>query len=166
MHHSGLFLSMVCALLVAGALSPAVAAEQGQLTITPGRDVVALTLNLNRGDGVDYSWSADASVDFRLEDLAGTTTFVDRPGQVGSGTFQAPTDGAFTFSFRNRNTITVTVQWTVNLRGALTPTLGILLAASAIVVGGIVLVLVLRRQRTRPNRELANELATVRPASS
>ena len=149
MHHSGLFLSMVCALLVAGALSPAVAAEQGQLTITPGRDAVALTLNLNRGDGVDYSWSADASVDFRLEDLAGTTTFVDRPGQVGSGTFQAPTDGAFTFSFRNRNTISVTVQWTVNLRGALTPTLGILLAASAIVVGGIVLVLLLRRQRTR-----------------
>lgn len=151
MRRTGLGLFMVCALMTALAMNPAASAEQGQLTIGPTFDVTALTLNLNRGIAVDFSWSANGSVDFRIENEAGTITFVDRSGQVGSGTFDAPADGAFTFGFRNRNDFPITVQWTINSRLPMTVLASLI--AGVLVAGGVAAIFLIRRRRRKPTSD-------------
>lgn len=123
---------------------PALAtAEQGGITLGGNQDSVVLTLDLKTGDWVDYSWSASVSLDFRVENAGGTNTFVDRSGQVGSGAFQAPTDGSYRFEFRNQNNEAAGGQWAITKR-AESPVMLVLLAAVLAVAA--IAFLVLRRR--------------------
>ncbi len=153
MQRRGMTVPILCALLMALALSPAASAEQSQVTLGPGETVVVLTLTLGRGDAVDYSWSTNRSVNFRVENQAGNLMFVDQPGQVGSGAFSAPADGGFTFGFRNRNDFPVIVQWTINRQPSVPLVIGVIVAALLVVGGIAALALLLRRKRTPPPPE-------------
>ncbi|MFQ6013638.1 MAG: hypothetical protein ACE5LS_08380 [Thermoplasmata archaeon] len=62
---------------------------------------------------MEYSWSANGSVRFKIVSLVGMV-FVDITAQVGSGSFEAPTDGSYEFEFDNPNDVPVMVQWTIN----------------------------------------------------
>ena len=125
-------LSSCLLVLVASVLLPALAAaEQGSITLPGNGDSDVLTLDLKAGEWVDYSWSANVSVDFRIENAGGTNTFVDRAGQVGSGAFQAPTDGSYRFEFRNRNNDPASGQWTIAKRAEFSGLLVLLIAVLA-----------------------------------
>ncbi len=131
-------------------LSPLAAAEQSQITIPHNEKVVVLTLDLKRGDIVEFSWSANGSVTFRIEDLAGTQTFVDQVGQTGSGNWEVPADGSYVFQFRNTSDLfSVTVQWTVNHHSPLPPTSVYFLVALAIGVFAMAVFLTLRKKPPR-----------------
>lgn len=128
-------------------LAALAAAEGGGINLAANEDAVVLTLDLKAGEWVDYSWSANVSLDFRIENAGGTNTFVDRSGMVGSGAFQAPTDGSYRFEFRNRNDERASGQWTITKRAEL-PIVLLLLAAAA-AIAAVVLVF-LRRKGKKP----------------
>ncbi len=103
-------------LAVALLVIPIAVAEQGQIAIPLFGRVTVLTLDLKKGDIVDFSWSSNSSVTFRVENLTGDN-FVNRSGQTGSGNWEAPADGTYTFQFRNNNFSVAQVQWTIDRRG-------------------------------------------------
>jgi len=113
-------------------LVPLAAGDQGQITLPRGEHVTVLTLDLHRSDIIDYSWSANSSVTFRVENVTGANTFVDRAGQSGSGSWQAMADGTYTFEFRNTLDLAATVQWNIAIRPVLAATYVYLLLAGAV----------------------------------
>ncbi len=131
------------------AFSPLAAAEQGQITIPRTDRVTVLTLDLNQGDIIDFNWSANGSVTFRVENLAGTNTFVDRAGQTGSGNWEVMTDGSYTFELRNPSDFPVTVQWTVSRRPVLATSFVYSLVALAAGALALSAFFVLRKKRAK-----------------
>ncbi len=103
-------------LVVALLVIPIAFAEQGQIAISPFGRVTVLTLDLKKGDVADFNWSGNSSVTFRIENVTGDN-FVNQAGQTGSGNWEAPADGTYTFQFRNPNFSVAQVQWTVDRRG-------------------------------------------------
>ncbi len=103
-------------LAVALLVVPIAVAEQGEISISFFGRVTVLTLDLKKGDIVDYNWSGNSSVNLRIENLTGDD-FVDRSGQTGSGSWEVPADGTYTFQFRNNNFSVAQVQWTIDRRG-------------------------------------------------
>ena len=97
---------------------PIAVAEQGQITISASGRVTVLTLDLKRGDVIDFSWSGNNSVTFRIENRTGDN-LVNRSGQTGSGNWEVPADGTYTFEFRNTSFSVAQVQWTIERRGVL-----------------------------------------------
>ncbi len=131
---------------------PLAEAEQGQTLILANDRSTVLTLDLIQGDAVDFSWTANASVELRVQNLPGTVIFPARVGQIGSGNLQIPTDGTYTFQFRNPNPFAVTVQWTINRTPAPSPFPAVLIVAIlGIGILAAVLFLFLRR-RQPPSR--------------
>ena len=130
-------------------LTPLTAGEQGQITIPRTDKVVVLTLDLSKGDIVDFSWSANSSVTFRVENLAGTNTFVDRAGQTGSGNWEVMADGSYTFEFRNPSDLPVTVHWEITRRPVLAASLVYSLVALAIAALAFAAFIVLRKKHVK-----------------
>lgn len=151
MRKAGTTVFLACALALALAVSPLTTAEQDVITLQSEDDAVVLTLDLNQGDLVDYSWSADASLDFRVENVTGDTKFIDRSGQVGSGTFEVPADGTYTFEFRNRNDFAVTLEWTIDRRTEFPLPLFLSILIPVIAVAILVAVFLLTRRRRPPS---------------
>ncbi len=125
--------------------SPAVA-EQGAITLPAGGDATVLTLSLDQGGGVEYSWSADGSVRFKIVSLVGAMDFVDITAQVGSGIFEAPTDGSYVFEFDNPNDVPVMLQWTINRISDFPLLLVAALVGVALVVVAVAVLIWMRRR--------------------
>ncbi len=123
---------------------PIVVAEQGQIAIPADNRVTVLTLDLKKGDVVDFSWSGNSSVTFRVENLTGDN-LVNRSGQTGSGNWEAPADGTYTFQFRNTNQFWVQVQWTVDRRGVLPVTVVYFIVGFAAIAVAATAVYAMRR---------------------
>ncbi len=128
-------------------LVPLATGDQGQITVPRTDNVVVLTLDLKQGAIVDFSWSANGSVTFRVENLAGTNTFVDRAGQTGTGSWEVMADGSYTFEFRNPGEFPVTVQWTISERPVLAASLVYFLVALVVVAVAFIGFLLLRRKK-------------------
>lgn len=141
-----------CALAFFLILTPLAGAEQGQTVILANDRSTVLTLDLFQGDTVDFSWTANASVELRVQNLPGTVVFPARVGQIGSGTLQIPADGTYTFQFRNSNPFPVNLQWTITRNPTSSPLPAVLIVAIlGLGVLGSVLFLFFRR-RQPPSR--------------
>ncbi len=137
------------ALLSLSLLPALAAAEQGGILLAQNEKSTVLTLDLKAGEWVDFSWSANVSVDFRIEKVGAAAPLVDRPGQVGSGAFQAPADGSYRFEFRNRNDEAASGQWTITKRAEF-PLMLVLLAAVLAVAAAAFFVLRGRAKKGTP----------------
>lgn len=143
---------VACALLPFLLLIPLAGAEQGQIVLPANGRSTVLTLDLNQGDTVDFSWSGNASGEFRIQNFASGLVLVDRFGQIGSGTFQVPTDGTYIFQFRNPNDFSINLQWSIN-RNPSSP-LALVVIAAVVVIAILALVaLLFWRRRQPPSRE-------------
>lgn len=118
-------------------LVPLAAASQGQITIPRYSHATVLTLTLHQTDTIDYSWTANSSVTFRIENATGANTFVSIAGQTGSGTWQSAANGNYTFDFRNFLNSVATVQWNITIQPALPATYIYLILAGVIGVVSI-----------------------------
>ena len=115
-------------------LSPLVAADSAQITIPHDGRVTVLTLDLKRNDSVNFSWTANTSVTFQINDVLGNS-YVNQAGQSGSGNWNVPSDNSYVFDFRNSSGISAaSVQWTINHTTPISVTTSYLLAAVAIVL--------------------------------
>lgn len=133
--------------LVLVLLGGVVAAESGTVTILPGGRQDVLTLTLGSGETVDYSWTATGSVEFTIK--RAVTDELVSTGQVGSGSFTAPSDGTYVFTFRNRTPTTTSVTWSVDRR-AVSAGLWIFVALLAVLAALVAIGLWQRARRRRP----------------
>lgn len=149
MRSAGRPLLVASLFLLALALGSPAVAEQGAITLPAGGDATVLTLSLDQGGGVEYSWSADGSVRFKIGSLIGVMVFVDIAGQVGSGSFEAPTDGSYVFEFDNPNDVPVMLQWTIS-RISDFPLLlvAVLVGVALVAVAAVVFFWAWRKRRT------------------
>ncbi len=125
------------------------AGEGGEITLPAEDNVVLLTLNLERDERVDFSWSATASVTFEVENLAGTR-HLSREGQMGSGTFVVPATGTYVFALDNDNPFVVTSEWTVEKQQPL-PILLIGVVVGVVLALALLVFLWLRRRPRSPS---------------
>ena len=129
-------------------LSPLAVADSAQITIPHNGRVTVLTLDLKKNDSVSFSWTANASVTFQINDLAGNN-YVNQPGQTGSGSWNVPADNSYVFNFRNTNDASsASVQWTMNTAPASVSTTYLLIGIA--VVLAVVLVVVWTMAKRRP----------------
>src|SRR5260370_11978999 len=132
--------TIVTLFVLALILSPLAAGDSAQITIPHNGRVTVLTLDLKRNDSVSFSWTANTSVTFQINDLAGNN-YVNQPGQTGSGNWNVPADNSYVFNFINTSvTSNASVPWTINSTPASVSTsyllvgIAIVLAAAMIVV--------------------------------
>ena len=129
-------------------LSPLAAADSAQITIPHNGRVTVLTLDLKKNDSVSFSWTANVSVTFQINDLAGNN-YVNQQGQTGSGSWNVPSDNSYVFDFRNTSGISAaSVQWTINSTSAAISTTYLLIGVA--VVLAVVLIVVWTMVRKRP----------------
>ena len=115
-------------------LSPIAAADQASITIPHNGRVTVLTLDLKQNDNVSFSWTANASVTFQINDASGTN-YVSQVGQTGNGNWNVPADNSYVFTFHNTSNLnTVTVQWTINHSTPISVTTAYLLVGIAFVL--------------------------------
>ena len=106
--------TLVILLALALILSPLAAADQAQITIPHNGRVTVLTLALKQNDAVSFSWTANSSVTFQINDISGNNYF-SQAGQTGNGNWNIPSDNSYVFIFHNTSDLSaVTVQWTIN----------------------------------------------------
>ncbi len=126
--------TLAVAIALALILSPLAAADQAQITISHNGRVTVLTLDLKRDDTVSFSWTANASVSFQINDLSGNN-YVSQVGQTGNGNWNVPADNSYVFNFRNTSDLfAVTVQWTINHSTSISVTSAYFLVGIAIVL--------------------------------
>lgn len=95
-------------------LVPLAAADSAQITIPHNGRVTVLTLDLKHNDIVSFSWTANTSVTFQINNVTGNS-YVNQSGQTGSGSWNVPADNSYLFVFRNPSGISAaSVQWTIN----------------------------------------------------
>ena len=140
----GLLSLLVAALFVA--VPGTVAADSGATTLDAAQESSVAAFTLNAGDVVDYQYSSYA-VEFRIE-LEGFGTVFSSAGQATAGSFVAPQNGRYTFSFRNTGSYTTVVSWNVSPR---TPPINLILVGgvAAVVLAAVVGVALWRVKRPR-----------------
>jgi hypothetical protein len=132
MHLTVKLLSVVFAFALI--LSPLAAADQASITIPHNGRATVLTLDLKQNDNVSFSWTANASVTFQINDASGNNYLTD-VGQTGNGNWNVVSDNSYVFNFRNTNGLyTVTVQWTINHNTPISVTTAYLLVGIAFVL--------------------------------
>ena len=132
-------------------LSPLAAADSAQITIPHNGRVTVLTLDLKKNDSVSFSWTANASVTFQINDLAGNN-YVNQPGQTGSGSWNVPADNSYVFNFRNTNDLSsASVQWTINTTTAAISSTYLLIGLAVVLAVVLIVVWTIAKKRS-PSR--------------
>lgn len=134
----------IAGLLVLLAAGP-VAADSGVLTMNAGQETDVVTLTLRAGDVVEYQWSSGFPVGFRIERQGAGDAF-NTTSQATTGTFTAPSDGTYVFSFHSEGSFNV-VSWNINKRVDYTLFVAIGALAAVGVVGAILAVAMRARKR-------------------
>ncbi len=133
-------------------LSPLVAADQAQITIPHNGRVTVTTLDLKRNDTVSFSWTANASVTFQINDLFGNN-YVSQVGQTGNGNWNVPSDNSYVFNFRNPSDLfAVMVQWTINHSTPISATSAYFLVGIAIVLVAVMAVVWTMSKKHTPQK--------------
>ena len=132
-------------------LSPLAAADSAQITIPHNGRVTVLTLDLKKNDSVSFSWTANASVTFQINDLAGNN-YVNQQGQTGSGSWNVPADNSYVFNFRNPSDASAaSVQWTINSTSIAISTTYLLIGLAVALVVVLVVIWTMAKKRS-PSR--------------
>jgi hypothetical protein len=103
---AGLAVAIVFALVAGSA-----AADSGVLTLAAGQETVVASMALNAGDVVDWSYTSAGFTKFTIEQ-AGTEVF-STTSLIGTGKFTVPTNGQYTFGFRNTGDTPALVSYDV-----------------------------------------------------
>ena len=149
MLRSGKIVAVLFALALV--LSPLAAADSAQITIPHNGRVTVLTLDLKKNDSVSFSWTANASVTFQINDLAGNN-YVNQQGQTGGGSWNVPADNSYVFNFRNPSgTSSASVQWTINSTPS-SVTTSYLLIGIAVVLAVVLIVVWAMLKKRSPSR--------------
>lgn len=147
MFRSGKIIMVLFALALV--LSPLAAADSAQITIPHNGRVTVLTLDLKKNDSVSFSWTANASVTFQINDLVGNN-YVNQPGQTGSGSWNVPADNSYVFNFRNSNEASsASVQWTINNNPAAISTTYLLIGLAVALAAVLVVVWTVAKRRPK-----------------
>lgn len=134
-------------------LTPFAVADSAQITIPHNGRVTVLTLALKNGDSVSFSWTANASVTFQINDLLGNN-YVNQQGQTGSGSWNVPADNSYLFSFRNLSDASAaSVQWTINHSTSITTTYLLIGVAVFLAVVMIVIATMLKKHPSSRNQQ-------------
>lgn len=83
-------------------LTAYVASAHDLVVIPADDDVTVVTLTLEQGDKVDYSYTAQGPVKYEIA-LIGGSMEVSMSMLSASGQFEAPADGTYSFRFENLN---------------------------------------------------------------
>jgi len=102
--------------LLALALAVPALADSGATTLAAGEESSVATMTLRAGDSVSYQWSTGLSVEFAIE--RGGTEVFNTTGPVVSGSYTAPSDGTYVFSFRNHGAYLTIVSWNLQKHAA------------------------------------------------
>ncbi len=133
-------------------LSPLAAADQAQITIPHNGRATVTTLDLKRNDTVSFSWTANASVTFQINDLSGNN-YVSQAGQTGNGNWNVPSDNSYVFNFRNTSDLfAVTIQWTINHSTPISFTSAYFLVGIAIVLVAVMTVVWTMSKKHTPQK--------------
>lgn len=123
-------LAAVLLLLTGSAL-----ANAGSVTLNPGEETVVATFDLKSGDHVEYDFATGLGTTFWI--LRSGTAVYNTSGQAVHGTFTAPSDGQYSFKFRNDGSNLTIVSYTITPPSNATPILlaGVGIAAVAGLAG-------------------------------
>ena len=132
-------------------LTPLAAADSATITIPHNGRVTVLTLDLKKNDSLSFSWTANASVTFQINDLSGNN-YVNQIGQTGSGSWNVPADNSYVFNFRNSNDASAaSVQWTINSNSVAISTTYLLTGLAVVLAVVLVVVWTIVKKRS-PSR--------------
>lgn len=125
--------SVVAALLLlvaGGAL-----ANSGSVTLNPGQESVVATFGLKSGDVVEYDYATGMGTTFRV--VRSGTEVYNSTGVAVHGSFTAPSDGTYAFSFRNDGSNLTIVSYSITPPSNLMPIIlaGVGIAAIAGIAG-------------------------------
>jgi len=118
--------ALAALLLLALAATPALGSA-GTTYLTAGQETTAATWAMKAGDSVSYQWSSGLGVELVVTSGGDEVFTTSGPATVGS--YVAPADGTYVFSFRNTGAYMSVVSW--NLEPHLTST------TSPLLIGGI-----------------------------
>ncbi len=138
----------LAALLVVALAAMPAAADAGTIYLNPGQQSTVATMTLRAGDAVTYQWSGGLDVELVAE-TGGTEVFT-ATGPATQGTFTAPSDGTYVFSFRNNGTTMTGVAWNLERPApSLATPLLIVGVAAAGIVGALAGVALWMRKRAK-----------------
>ena len=104
-------LSLALLAVVLAFSAQAAVADAGTTTLNPGQESQVAAFALKGRDVVQYTYSTGLDTVFRVK-ASGTEVF-NATGQAVHGSFTAPSDGTYAFSFYNGGSYMTGVSWSI-----------------------------------------------------